>query len=117
LWITRDRAAYGSDAFYGQLYKSEGPVVMNMIHAPTRFLIRLAASSSDEPASIENKPLRFSLTLNTQTGEGMFKDPADDSRSYRFSLGRPLGTACFFSFRTNSLAVTVEDFRILKLPS
>jgi hypothetical protein len=61
-----------------------------------------------------NVPLKFSVDLNT--GKGKFYDPkAIDKYYYTFDLGMPIPPGSYFSFRTNSLAISIDNLRIRKL--
>jgi hypothetical protein len=117
LWLTYDRDAYGEESFFGQLYASSDLLTMNMLHQGTRYPIQFEGFAKGNPSSLVGKKMTVSVEINTETGEGAFYDPFQPHFVYRFSFGGPIASGTHFSFRTNSLIVSIDNFHVVKLPS
>jgi hypothetical protein len=56
------------------------------------------------------------VEINTRTGVGKFYDPFDPDRYfYPFDLGAAVGSGSYFTLRTNSVSLSVDNVKITKL--
>jgi hypothetical protein len=115
LWFTYDKAAYGAASFFGQLYESTGIITMSMLHAGARYPLEFGDFSQGNPGALVGKKMKIVVTVNTATGEGTLLDPFGEDVIYRFSFGRRIPPGGFFTFRTNSLAVSIDNFQVTRL--
>jgi hypothetical protein len=59
-------------------------------------------------------PIR--IMLDTRTGEGRFYDPFDPDRYYYpFDLGTRIRPGDYFSLRTNSVSVSIDNLEIRRV--
>ncbi|RPJ08520.1 MAG: hypothetical protein EHM28_04060 [Spirochaetaceae bacterium] len=116
LWLTYDSAAYGSRTFFGQIYRSRGPVAMDMLHDGMRYPVSFTKNIEDTPLSLAGKTLTIRIQVDTSTGQGLLHDPYQDGITYQFNIGGPLHQGSFVTFRSNSLSVAIDNLRVIKLP-
>ena len=121
-WITWDPKHYGYPGLYIQVYKSYGPVSMGLY--PGLFPDPDPLKDGDlYPIKEEylnpeylNYTIPVKVMIDTETGKGKFYDPANpDKYYYPFDLGGPIGSGSYFTFRTNSVSVSIDNLKIIKL--
>ena len=119
LWITYDPKAYGGTGFYGQVYKSVTSSYMYMKKGynqeiPEKIKIGGKGYVYLDPAYAKyNIPIKF--TIDSATGEVKLYDPLIPNWVWKFSLGGPVAKGSYVRLRTNSLAVSFDDFKVTKL--
>jgi hypothetical protein len=117
-WATWDPKAYGYPGAFAQVYSSKGPLDMNLY--PSGDILK----DGDRYPILEeylkyeyldyNVPIKFSVDLDT--GKGKFYDPkAPDKYYFTFDLGAPIPKGSYFSFRMNSVSLSVDNLKITKL--
>jgi hypothetical protein len=116
-WVTWDPKAYGAPGGFVQLYKSTGPTSMDLY--PVGDIMKDGARIPIPATYL--KPEFLALTapvkiiLDLTTGKGRFYDPTDMNYYFPFNLGAAIKTGSHFSFRTNSVAVSIDNFKVTKL--
>jgi hypothetical protein len=121
-WITWDPKAYGYPGGFLHVYESSGATNMSLSRKvfPSGDIMKHGDLMPISPEYLRTKYLEYKIPIkiriNTRTGAGRFYDPfAPDRYYYRFSLGAPISSGDYFTFRTNSLSVSVDNVRITKL--
>ncbi len=121
-WITWDPKHYGSPGLFIQVYKSYSSVDMGLF--PGLFPSKNPLVSGDMyPVKEEylnpeylDYTIPVKLMVDTSTGKGRFYDPTDPDRYYySFDLGQPIGPGNYFTFRTNSVSVSIDNLKITKM--
>ena len=117
-WVTWDPKAYGWPGGFIQVYQSKGPLSMalyppgDIVKDGDRFPIR------EEYLKYEylNYTVPVKMSLNLNTGEGKFYDPFDPDRYYYpFYLGTAVRAGGAFSFRMNSVSLSIDNLKVTKL--
>ncbi|MFW6137944.1 MAG: hypothetical protein ACOC7U_02105 [Spirochaetota bacterium] len=121
-WITWDPGHYGPPGAFIQVYESRGLTDMGLYERvypspdPLRYGDLLAIPDKYLNYEYLEYTVPFKLEVNTRTGEGKFYDPMDPDRYYYpFDLGAPIRPGSYFSFRTNSVSVRLDNLKITKL--
>ncbi len=117
-WITWDPDTYGFPGGFIQLYKSTGATKMGLF--PEGDIIE---DGDNLPISVDYLDAKFlgetiivRLEIDTATGNGYFYDPFDPyNYRYAFGLGAPITAGDTFAFRTNSLSVCIDNFKVSKV--
>ncbi len=121
-WITWDPKHYGYPGLFVQVYKSNSQTDMGLF--PGLFPNRNPLVAGDlYPVKEEylnpeylNYTIKIKLMVDTKTGKGKFYDPmAPDKYYYSFDLGQPIGDGDYFTFRTNSVSVSIDNLKITKI--
>ncbi len=117
-WATWDPKAYGYPGAFAQVYKSKGSGDMTLYPSGDIMEDGDRYPVLEEYLKYEyldyKVPIKFSVDLNT--GKGKFYDPkAVDRYYYNFDLGMPIPAGSYFSFRMNSLALSIDNFKARKL--
>ena len=113
LWISCDGAAYGTDDFYLQVYRSFSPSRMEFAGMtggeyplPADFLSPRALKA----ASADGASLRISCTIDGETGEGRLYSSLKPGWFVPFRIDPLPQDGRYISLRTNSLSVAVDNF-------
>ena len=117
-WITWDPDIYGWPGGFVQLYQSTGPTRMDLF--PSGDIIE---DGDRFPIGVEYLDVEFlsytitvRLELDTETGKGYYYDPFDPYEyRYPFELGTPVKAGDYFAFRTNSLSVCIDNFKVSRV--
>ena len=119
LWITYDPKAYGGTGMYGQVYKSETNSYMYLKKGYHQEIpVKIQIGGKDyvylDPAYAKyNIPIKF--TVDSATGAVKLYDPLIPNWVWKFSLGGPLPKGSYVSLRSNSLALSFDNFKVTKL--
>jgi hypothetical protein len=121
-WITWDPEAYGYPGGFLHLYESRNSkdMLLSKRLFPSGDIMKYGDLMPIPVEYLNTKYLDYKIPIkiriNTKTGEGRFYDPfAPDRYYYKFSLRGPVKPGGYFTFRTNSLAVSIDNLRISKL--
>jgi hypothetical protein len=121
-WITWDPKAYGKPGAFLHLYESNDSKNMNLSRRlfPSGDIMKYGDLMPISRAYLKTEYLGYTIPVkirvDTRTGNGRFYDPfAPDKYYYRFSLGAPVKSGDYFTFRTNSLSVSIDNLKITKL--
>ena len=111
LWINYDDdATYGGKGFRAQVYDSD---------STTEMILKAGYSLAPyaQYLSIENlnKEIPIKIVANSYTGEINVYDPSRPKWYYYFTLPNLPEKATHIAFRTNSLAVSIDDLKVTKL--
>ena len=117
-WVTWDPKAYGYPGAFAQVYKSKSAGDMTLYPSGDIMEDGDRYPVLEEYLKYEyldyNVPMKFSVDLTT--GKGKFYDPkAIDRYYYTFDLGMPIPPGSAFSFRMNSVALSIDNFKVQKL--
>jgi hypothetical protein len=117
-WVTFDPDVYGWPGAFIHVYQSHGPIKMGLY--PTGNIIEDGDSFpvNEEYLKYEylayNVPVKLALDFNT--GKGRFYDPfAPDRYYFPFDLGASIASGDYFTFRTNSVSLSIDNVKISKL--
>ena len=119
LWVTYDPKAYDGTGFYAQTYRSESNSYMYLmkgyhIEIPEKITIGGKTYTYLDPKYASyDIPIKF--TIDTTTGDVKVYDPLIPNWVWKFNLGGPLAPGSYVTFRTNSLAVSFDNFKVTKL--
>ncbi len=117
-WITWDPDTYGWPGGFIQLYQSATPTRMDLF--PEGDIIEDGDSFPIGIEYLDVEFLSFAITvrieLDTATGKCYIYDPFDPYKyRYPFDLGTPIKAGDYFAFRTNSLSVALDNFKVSKV--
>ena len=117
-WLTRDPETYGFPGGFGQIYDSDGATDMGLY--PEGDIIEDGGNFPLIVDYLDTEFLAYTITvrieLDTKTGNGYIYDPFDPYKyRFPFSMGQPVKAGGYFSFRTNSVAVSIDNFKVSKL--
>jgi hypothetical protein len=117
-WVTWDPNAYGYPGGFIQVYQSGGPTQMGLYPSGDIMEDGDRFPVNEEYLKYEyldyTVPVKMSLDLST--GMGKFYDPFDPDRYYfPFDLGAPIPAGSYFSFRMNSVSLSIDNLKITKL--
>ncbi|MGQ9614973.1 MAG: hypothetical protein ACUVWJ_01060 [Spirochaetota bacterium] len=121
-WITWDPGTYGYPGGFIQVYESKGLTDMGLYTgiypSPDPLMYGDLIPINEEYINIEyiyyTVPVR--LLIDTRTGKGKFYDPFDpEAYYYPFDLGAPIKPGDYFTFRTNSVSVAIDNLRITRI--
>ena len=114
--------AYGSPGGFLHLYESRGStdMVLSTRLFPSGDIMRYGNLMPISREYLKTEYLQYTIPikimLDTRTGSGKFYDPfAPDKYYYRFSLGSPVRSGDYLTFRTNSLSVSIDNVRVTRL--
>ena len=121
-WVTWDPNEYGRPGAFIQVYESRGPTEMGLYRRifpssdPIRHGALLPVRSDYLKTEFLGETVPFRLQLDTRTGRGKFFDPFVPKKYFcSFDLGGPIRPGSYFSFRTNSVSVSVDNVKISKM--
>ena len=121
-WLTWDPKHYGYPGLFIQVYKSSGPTNMvlfpGLFPNPDPLVVGDMYPIRDEYLNPDylNYTIPVKIMLDTRTGKGKFYDPANPDKYYfSFELGAPIGSGDYFSIRTNSVSVSIDNLKISKI--
>ena len=117
-WVTWDPDAYGWPGGFIQVYQSKSPLDMNLY--PEGDIIEDGDSFPIDTDYLKYEYLDYNvpvkIMLDTRTGKGKFYDPFDPDRYYYpFDLGAPVSAGSYFTFRMNSVSLSIDNVRVSKL--
>ncbi|HUZ17647.1 MAG TPA: hypothetical protein VMV68_04630 [Spirochaetia bacterium] len=111
LWLNYDEhPTYGGAGFRAQVYKSTSDTDMTLMPG---YDIALDPAYLTQQNASTIIPVK--ITINSNTGEVLVKDPTRDNWEYAFNLGSSLGTGAAIALRTNSLSVSFGDLKVTKI--
>jgi hypothetical protein len=121
-WVTWDPEAYGYPGAFIHVYESMGQTDMNLHEAvfPRADIMRygdmLPVNTEYIKSEYLNAVVPIRIMLDTRTGEGRFYDPFDPDRYYYpFDLGTRIRPGDYFSLRTNSVSVSIDNLEIRRV--
>ena len=121
-WVTWDSKHYGYPGGYIQVYRSSSRTQMELDRAiypggnPLKYGNLIIIPDEYLKYEYLTATVPFKLMLDTSTGEGRFYDPLDPDRYYYpFYLGHSVKPGGYFTFRTNSVSVSLDNLKITKL--
>lgn len=121
-WVTWDPKQYGYPGGFIQVYESKGQVDMGLyekIFPSSNIrkhgdLIPIAKKLLKREYLSYRVPVK--VQINTRTGRGKFFDPFNPEKYfYSFNLGAPINPGGYFTFRTNSVSVSIDNVKITKI--
>jgi hypothetical protein len=117
-WVTWDPNTYGWPGGFIQVYQSKGPVEMNLY--PYGDIIKDGDWYPINEEYLKYEYLEYTvpvkMSIDLSTGAGKFYDPFDpDNYYYAFDLGAPIPAGSHFSFRMNSVSLSLDNLKITKL--
>jgi hypothetical protein len=121
-WVTWDPGEYGRPGAFIQVYESMGPTDMGLYTRifpspdPLMYGNLLPVRSDYLKTEYLSYTVPIRLQVDTRTGRGKFFDPSNPKKYfYSFDLGGPIRPGSYFSFRTNSVSVSVDNVKISKM--
>ena len=90
---------------------SKSLISMNMVHADTKYPIMKNLPIQKLP-QVVGKTIKVKIIVDTTTGIIKIYDPLVKNYYYEADLGGPLPKGSYFSFRTNSLSVVIDNFEV-----
>ncbi len=117
-WITFDPAVYGWPGAFIQVYQSQSPVKMGLYPAGNIVEDGDTFPINEEYLKYEylNYTVPVKMALDFDTGRGKFYDPfAPDKYYYPFDLGARVAPGSYFSLRTNSVSLSIDNVKISKI--
>jgi len=117
-WVTWDPNAYGWPGGFIQVYKSTAPVSMGLY--PSGDILKDGDRFPVNEEYLKYEYLEYTvpvkMSIDLDTGEGKFYDPfAPDEYYFPFDLGAPIPSGSYFSFRMNSVSLSIDNLKITKL--
>jgi hypothetical protein len=114
-WLTWDPDTYGYPGGFAQVYESFAPTRMGLF--PEGDIVEDGDQFPIMVDYLDMEFLSYTITvrieLDTRTGKGYLYDPFDPYKyRYPFDMGQPINAGSYFGFRTNSLAVSLDNFRV-----
>ena len=116
LWLTYDVPNYNANKIYAQMYKSKDITTMNMLHNGTNYPFGLLTISPEDIKKYAGSTIPITIVIDTNTGQGKVYDPLNTDKYYSFNIGGPVAKGTYFSFRTNSLSVIIDNFKVVQMP-
>ena len=117
LWVTWDPKHYGPPGLFAQAYASAGPTSMALY--PSRDIMKAGGNMPFPSQYVKMEYLHATvpvkIVIDYDTGEMKVYDPLDMRYYYRFKASLPKKSGRYFAFRTNSLSVRIDNFKITKL--
>jgi len=121
-WITWDPKHYGYPGLFVQVYKSNSSTDMvlfpELFPNPSPLVAGDMYPIRDEYLNSDylNYKIPVKILIDAETGKGKFYDPANPDKYYfSFDLGAPIGPGDYFSFRTNSVSVSIDNLKITEV--
>jgi hypothetical protein len=121
-WVTWDPKHYGYPGGFIQLYDSRGATDMALSTRvfPGGDIMKYGDMLPVARQYLQTKYLKYKIPIkiriDTRTGKGRIYDPFDPDRYfYRFDLGGAMRPGDYFTFRTNSVSVSIDNVRISKI--
>jgi hypothetical protein len=117
LWVTWDPKQYGAPGLFAQAYGSLSATDMTLY--PPRDILRAGGDMPFPPQYVRMEFLGATvpvkIVIDYDTGEMKVYDPLDMRYYSRFRASLPKRSGRYFAFRTNSLSVRIDNFKITKL--
>jgi len=118
LWLTYDIPNYNENKIFAQMYKSSNLTTMNMMHRGKAYpVFRLTIPPPEKLKNYEGRTVPVTIIINTNTGQGKVFHPFKSDTYYSFNIGGPVARGSYFSFRTNSLAIIIDNFKVVQMPN
>ena len=117
LWLTYDVPNYNTKKIYAQMYKSSNIISMNMLHSGMDYPFGLLTVSPEDIKKYAGRTIPITIVIDTNTGQGKVYDPLNADMYYSFNIGGPVAKGSYFSFRTNSLSVVIDNFKVVQMPN
>jgi len=121
-WVTWDPKAYGYPGAFIQVYESKGLTDMGLYTKifpgkdPVRYGDLLPLREEYLKYEYLNYTVPIRIMIDLTTGKGRFYDPFDpENYYYSFDLGSWIPSGSYFTFRTNSVAVSLDNFKVTKV--
>ena len=117
-WVTWDPEVYGNPGAFIQVYESTGPVQMGLYPFGDIIEDGDVFAINEEYLRYEylNYTVPVKMSIDLKTGKGRFFDPfAPDSYYYAFGLGSPIPAGSYFTFRMNSVSLSIDNLKITQL--
>ena len=121
-WVTWDPKHYGYPGGFIHIYDSKGATNMGLSTRvfPSSDIMKYGDMLPIARQYLKTRYLNYKIPvkirIDTRTGRGRIYDPfAPDKYFYRFSLGGALRPGDYFTFRTNSVSVSIDNLRISKI--
>lgn len=121
-WITWDPKTYGYPGAFIQVYESKSLTNMGLY---TKIFPGSDPIAYGDMLPVREEYLKYEyldatvpikILINLDTGEGRFYDPLDpDKYYYSFYLGGPVKPGNYFSFRVNSVSLSLDNLKITKI--
>jgi hypothetical protein len=115
LWVTYDPKAYGGWGIYGQAYRSNSKIEMDLLHRPDAYALPASYASRITADTLTKFRLPVKIVVDAGTGLIKVYDPTRPNYLYKFTLGGPLGKGTYASLRTNSLAASFGNVKVTRL--
>jgi len=112
LWLTYDFLEYNKAKIFAQLYKSTGPTSMKIIHTATAYPCPSDKLSTSYFENITGKTISIKIIIDTTSGIIKAYHPFKANYYYEVKLGKSFPVGSYLSFRTNSLSVLIDDFKV-----
>ncbi|HUV06843.1 MAG TPA: hypothetical protein VMX75_03875 [Spirochaetia bacterium] len=117
-WVTWDPNVYGWPGAFIQVYQSKGPVEMGLY--PQGNILKDGDQYPVKEEYLKYEYLNYNIPIkmmiDTKTGMGRFYDPFDPERFfYSFDLGAPIPAGNNFTFRMNSVSLSIDNLKISKV--
>jgi len=117
-WVTWDPDTYGWPGGFIQVYKSTAPLDMTLY--PSGDIIKDGDRFPVNEEYLKYEYLDYTvpvkLSIDLDTGEGKFYDPfAPDKYYFPFDLGAAIPAGSYFSFRMNSVALSIDNLKVTRL--
>jgi hypothetical protein len=117
LWVTWDPRRYGAPGLFAQAYASAGATDMTLY--PRRDILKAGGDMPFPTQYVKrqylNATVPVKIVIDYNTGEMKVYDPLDMRYYYKFRASMPKKSGRYFAFRTNSLSVRIDNFKITKL--
>jgi hypothetical protein len=85
---------------------------MNIVHEEKKYECPTPELKPVYLGKIIGKTINIKIIIDTDTGILKVYHPFKSSYYYEIDLGSSLTNGSYFSFRTNSLSVVIDDFKV-----
>jgi hypothetical protein len=117
LWVTWDPKVYGAPGLFAQAYMSASSNAMMLY--PPRDIVKEGGNMPFPPEYVKMEYLKVTIPVkiivDIDAGTLSVYDPLDMRYYYKFAAQMPKRRGSYFAFRTNSLAVRIDNLKITKL--
>jgi hypothetical protein len=126
LWLTVDPDIYEDTGVRTQIYKSTNNITMDHIKTCSIYPEGEGFPVVEE-LTVDNvtyvyvcqeileKPLKIKLVIDSSTGNVTFYDPLIPNWVWEVNIGEPIPEGSYISLRTNSVALSFDNFTVIKL--
>jgi len=120
-WVTWDPEHYGYPGAFIQVYESTGITTMGLYDGiyPSSDIMKYGGMIPVSGQYLKYEYLNYTvpikLQIDTRTGRGRFYDPFDPEHYYYpFDLGAPIRSGNYFTFRMNSVSLSIDNVKIMR---